>query len=119
MAKRGSAPRKPRRTTTRGGSVSATAAQNNFGSVLDRASRDEVVFITKYARPTAVVLSIDRYNELAGLAASPLDELTQEFDDMLAHMQTAEATSGIEALFEMEPAALAKAATRGNRRDVD
>ncbi|HVR28713.1 MAG TPA: type II toxin-antitoxin system prevent-host-death family antitoxin [Thermoanaerobaculia bacterium] len=92
--------------------ISATEAQNNFGRVLTRAMTEGAVTITKYDRPAAMVLSMDRYRELTGEAAPELDELTREFDEMLARMQTEEAAAGVDALFEMEAEALGRAAVR-------
>ena len=102
-----------------GSAVSATEAQNNFGDVLRRAARDDVVYITRHARPTAVVLSIERYNELAGRDVDELDDLAREFDDMVARMQTAAAAEGIAALFMMEPEDLGEAAARAAAHDED
>jgi prevent-host-death family protein len=97
-------------------SISATEAQNNFGRVLDDAASEGVVYITKYDRPTAVVLSIREYNVLTAAAAADLEELTQDFDEMLDGMQAAEAAEGLDALFEMDRAALGDAALRGTHR---
>lgn len=100
-------------------SVSATEAQNNFGRVLAQAAREGAVYITRYDRPAAVVLSIERYHELVAADAGELDELAREFDEMLARMQTEEAAAGVDALFEMGSAELGRAAVRGARRETD
>lgn len=97
--------------------VSSTEAQNNFGRVLAQATTEGAVFITKYERPAAVVLSIDRYYELAGDDEPDLDELAREFDETLAYLQTDEAAAGFDALFEMGPEELGRAAVRGARDD--
>lgn len=97
--------------------VSSTEAQNNFGRVLAQATTEGAVFITKYERPAAVVLSIDRYYELAGDDEPDLDELAREFDETLAYLQTDEAAAGFDALFEMGPEELGRAAVRGVRDD--
>lgn len=99
--------------------LSATEAQNNFGRVLSRAASEGTVYITRYDRPTAVVLSIDRYRELAGADAADLDELAREFDEMLARMQTEEVAAGIDALFRMTPDQLGEAAVRGAQDEPD
>ncbi len=101
------------------GAVTSTEAQNNFGRVLSRASRGETVYITKYDRATAVVVSIERYRELTDDAATDLDELTDEFDAMLAGMQSDEAAAGFDALFSMDSAALGDAAVKGAEGDTD
>lgn len=92
-------------------SLSATEAQNNFGEVLQRVSGDEIVYITKYDRPTAVVMSADRYQELLG-EDSELEQLEQQFDEMLAQMQTGEAAAAADALFETDSDELGATAVR-------
>lgn len=100
-------------------SVSATDAQNHFGQVLSRAAKEGAVFIRRYDRPAAVVLSLDRYRELTGRADVELDELTREFDEMLARMQTDGAAAASDALFDMESDELGQAAVRGARDESD
>lgn len=103
-------------TESRGRLVTATEAQNNFGQVLGNVARSDVVYITRYDRPEAVVLSIEKFNALAGPDASSLDDLTREFDDRLARMQSAEAAAGIDTFFGLGSAELGEAALRGARR---
>lgn len=105
--------------TQEGAAVSATEAQNNFGRVLTRAASEGTVYITRYDRPTAVVLSIERYRELAGSDAAELDELEREFDEMLARMQSEEAAAAVDALFEMRSDELGDAAVRGAQSETD
>ena len=105
------------RSRRRNREVSSTEAQNNFGRVLAQATTEGLVFITKYQRPAAVVLSIDRYHELAGDDEPDLDELAREFDETLTSMQTREAAAGFDALFEMGPEELGRAAVHGARDD--
>ncbi len=99
--------------------LTATEAQNNFGRVLRRAGRGETVYITKHDRAAAVVVSIERYRELTDETAADLDELTGEFDAMLARMQSEEAAAGFDALFEMDSAALGEAAVKEAEGDTD
>lgn len=90
---------------------SATEAQNNFGEVLQRVAENEVVYITKYDRPTAVVLSPRKYQELLE-EDTELQRLEREFDEMLTEMQTADAAGAADELFEMSPQELGEAAAR-------
>jgi prevent-host-death family protein len=99
-----------------GSSISATEAQNNFGRVLSQAASEGVVFITKYERPEAVVLSMDRYNDLVRFTRPDLQGLAREFDEMLAQMQTPDAASAFDALFEAGEEELGQAAVRGAHR---
>jgi len=101
--------------------VTATEAQNEFGRILDRATHDEVVVITRHHAPRAVLLSIGRYRELAGAEATMLDTLTAEFDALLARMQTPTVRAGTERGFRATPeqmgrAAVKAAATRARKR---
>jgi antitoxin Phd len=66
---------------------SATEAKNSFGKVLDTASSQGMVAITKRDRTTAVVLSLDAYQALLNAQAQPLDTLSHEFDALLQRMQ--------------------------------
>lgn len=95
--------------------MSATDAQNHFGQVLSRAASEGAVFIRKYDRPAAVLLSMDAYRELRGRSDVDLDELTREFDELLARLQTDEAGAATDALFDMEADELGRAAVRGAR----
>lgn len=98
-------------------SLTATEAQNNFGRVLGTVARDEVVYITRYDRPEAVVLSARRYEALTGSTAPDLEELTRRFDEMLARMQSPESAAGVDAFFGTGTRELGEAALRGARRD--
>lgn len=107
------------RSQTGTGSVSATEAQNHFGEVLGRAAREGAVFIRKYNRPAAVVLSMDAYRKLRGQSDVDLDELSREFDELLARLQTEEAAAATDALFDMEADELGQAAVRDTRARSD
>ena len=99
-------PAKPARSH----SVSATDAQNNFGEVLARVVRGGRVFITRYRRPEAVVLSMDEYEALTGVEPVDLDALEREFDIMVARMQAPEQKTATDTLFRMSGAELGRAA---------
>lgn len=101
------------------GSVSATDAQNHFGELLSRAAREGAVFIRRYDRPAAVLLSMDAYRELRGGTDVDLGELTREFDEMLARLQTEEAAAATDALFDMGADELGQAAVRAARDGSD
>jgi prevent-host-death family protein len=99
--------------------VSATVAKNEFGRLLDMAQRGGRVVITKHNAPTAVLLSADAYEALAGRATPDLDALREEFDAMLDRMQTPKAGAGTAALFAASPSRLggaAVASAHGRRR---
>jgi prevent-host-death family protein len=97
--------------------VSSTEAQNEFGRVLDLAARDQVVVITRHNAPRAVLISADRFRALAGAEAVMLDTLTNEFDALLARMQTPEVRAGTERGFRTTPEQMGRAAVAAARRD--
>jgi antitoxin Phd len=96
-------------------SVRATDAKNQFGRLLDRALSGQRVVITKHEAPAAVLMSFEEYRRLVPEAAPDLDALSQEFDELLARMQSAPARRATRALFAASPSALAKAAVGGAR----
>ncbi|HEX6746038.1 MAG TPA: type II toxin-antitoxin system Phd/YefM family antitoxin [Longimicrobium sp.] len=90
--------------------MSSTEAQNGFGRVLEIVGRNATVFITRRNANQAVILSVDRYEELTGQTPSDLDTLTAEFDEMVAQMQTPAAKAAMRAAFRASPDELADAA---------
>ena len=98
--------------------VSATEAKNKLGEVLDTVMQRGIVLITKHETPKAVLLSIEEYGALARGAQSTLDTLNDEFDLLLARVQTAKARAGMKAAFNASPKLLGKAAVKAARRRV-
>jgi len=93
-------------------SVSSTTAQNTLGEIIGRVMSGERVFITRYGRPQAVMLSVETYEDLIGEEAVDLTALEQEFDDLIDRMQRPEHASAIDALFGMSGRELGEAAVR-------
>jgi len=89
---------------------SATEAKNSFGRVLDAASSQGMVAITKRDRTTAVVLSLDAYQALIEARDQALGSLSHEFDALLLQMQTPASRQGMMAAFDASPEALGQAA---------
>jgi len=98
------------------GSYSATEAQNNFGRVLSEVAERETVVITRYDRPTAVVLSAKRYRELTGDDDALLADLEREFEELLAAMDSPAARKAVDSLFEMDSEELGAAAVSAAER---
>ncbi len=94
-------------------SVTSTEAQNNFGQVLSRARQEGGVFITRYDRPEAVVLSIEEYEALTREEAPDLAALEREFDELLEQMQRPEHRRAVERFFSLTGPELGEAAVRG------
>ena len=96
--------------------VTATQAQNEFGRLLDHTTRDRVVVITRHNAPRAVLLSIDRYNALAGSGAAALGTLASEFDALLDRMQSPTARAGMQQAFDAAPDELGRIAVKAAER---
>lgn len=96
----------------RASSVTSTEAQNSLGEILGRVSRGERVFVTRYGRREAVLISAEAYAELVGEERVDLEALEQAFDERLRHMQSAEHAAATEALFDLSEDELGEAAAR-------
>jgi antitoxin Phd len=96
-------------------SVSASEAKSEFGRVLEMAIQGEAVVITKHDSPKAVLISVENFNALSGAAESKLDTLSQEFDALLARMQTSQARRAMKAAFAAPGKRLGKAAVAATR----
>jgi antitoxin Phd len=96
--------------------VTATYAKNEFGRVLDLAMQGEPVFITKHKDPKAVLISVGEYNALSRAKEAKLKTLTEEFDALLAQMQTSDARKGMKAAFNASPEQLGQAAVAAARK---
>jgi len=92
------------------GSVTATEAKNEFGQLLEKVIRGARVFITKHDRRKAVLLSVEDFESLAVAGATQLDNLSAEFDALLAGMQTRKVRAGMKAAFDASPRQLGRAA---------
>jgi len=90
--------------------VAATKVKNEFGKVLDQATNGGAVAITRHDTPKAVLLSYQEFEALLNRRFPTLDHLTEEFDTLLARMQTAKAKRGMDSAFRATPKKLAKTA---------
>jgi prevent-host-death family protein len=96
--------------------VPATEAKNEFGRILEMAMRDGTVVITKHEAAKAVLVSLDRVAALLRTDKSKLNRLSEEFDALLARMQTPRARAGMKAAFDATPDQLGKAAVAAARK---
>jgi prevent-host-death family protein len=96
-------------------SVSASAAKSEFGRVLDMAVQGGAVVITKHDAPKAVLISVENFNALSRASETRLDSLSDEFDALLAKMQTAQARSGMKRAFAASGRQLGQAAAAASR----
>ncbi len=90
--------------------VAATKAKNEFGAVLDQAVAEGAVAITRHDTPKAVLMSYVEFSSLVHARTRSLDDLTAEFDDLLARMQMPAARKGVDRAFRASPAELGRAA---------
>src|SRR3954454_24314805 len=92
--------------------VAATRFKNEFGTIFEQASLGGAVAITKHNTPKAVLLSYAEFEALTRASSPVLDELSDEFDALLAGMQTAKAKAGMAAAFDASPEKLGRAAVK-------
>ena len=96
--------------------VAATKVKNEFGSVLEQAIHGGAVAITRHELPKAVLLSYEEFVALVKDRAPQLNDLANEFDALLADMQTAKAGQGMAEAFEAPASRLGRAAVSAARK---
>jgi antitoxin Phd len=96
--------------------ISATDAKNKLGELLDSVVRGGMVLITRHETPRAVLLSMEEYGALARVTQTRLDTLNDEFDALLARMQTPKARAGTRSAFNASPERLGEAAVAAARK---
>jgi antitoxin Phd len=97
-------------------SYTATDAKNEFGRVLEMVIQGGAVVITKHDAPKAILISVDEFNALSQAGEKKLDSLTNEFDALLAQMQTPHARAAMRSAFEASPQQLGEAAVAAARK---
>lgn len=90
--------------------VAATRVKNEFAAILDQAASGGAVAITRHDTPRAVLLSYEEFESLVKARARTLDDLSTEFEELLARMQTPGAKKGVATAFNASPAQLGRAA---------
>lgn len=90
----------------------ASEVESNWGTIVDEARSREVVIVTNYDQPEAVIMSAERYAELqaAARANDPLRSLREEFDRELATLRAPDAAERARAAFNATPQEIADAA---------
>jgi prevent-host-death family protein len=96
--------------------ISATDAKNGFGRILETVIRGGRVVIAKHDSPKAVLISMDEFNALSNARRAELETLSEEFDRLLARMQTPAARASMNAAFHATPKELGKAAVGAARK---
>jgi antitoxin Phd len=95
--------------------VAATRFKNEFGTIFEQAALGGAVAITKHNTPRAVLLSYAEFEALTRAAVPKLDELTDEFDDLLEQMQTSASKAAMASAFNATPQQLGRAAVKAAR----
>ena len=118
IARRQSPVRLPRRRPEPMGdaAISATDAKNEFGRILEKVIRGGRVVITKHDSPKAALISMEEFTALSNAYRVELEMLSEEFDALLARMQTPAARTGMKAAFHATPKQLGQAAAAAARK---
>lgn len=95
--------------------VAATRFKNEFGAVFEQATTAGAVAITKHNTPRAVLLSYAEFEALTKASTPALDELTEQFDDLLERMQSPKSKAGMASAFDAGPDQLGRAAVKAAR----
>jgi len=94
----------------------ATEAKNSFGSLMSAAAEYGAVAVTKRSAPEAVLLSIEEYEGLVSKIPDPIEALHEEFDALVANMQSRRSRHAVDVLFSATPQELGRAAVKAARR---
>jgi prevent-host-death family protein len=73
------------------------------------------IVITKHDAPKAVLMSVENFNALSRATETRLDTLGDEFDTLLAKMQTPKVRLGMKRAFAASGKQLGKAAVAASR----
>ena len=96
--------------------VTATEAKTRFGPLLETAIRGGSVVITKHDTPKAVLLSMEEFEALRGSQPADLNALSDEFDSLLARLQTTGNRKALKSAFDATPRELGRLAVANQRR---
>ncbi|MCA1778019.1 MAG: type II toxin-antitoxin system Phd/YefM family antitoxin [Xanthomonadaceae bacterium] len=99
--------------------ISATEFKKRFGKTLEDVAHGQPVRIIRHGRrgDRLVLLREDELAALRARVSSPLEALRDQFEDMLARMQTPKARKAAASIGTVKPATLGKAALRDTKRD--
>src|SRR3981189_2167261 len=95
--------------------VAATRFKNEFGTIFEQAALGGAVAITKHNTPKAVLLSYAEFEALTKASMPALDDLSDQFDQLLESMQTPPAKSAMATAFDAAPEQLGRAAVKAAR----
>lgn len=96
--------------------VAASQLKNKFGAIFEKAALGQPVAITKHDTPKAVLISYEEFAALVQSRGAELNQLSSEFESLLAGMQTPKARKGMAAAFNASPAEMGRAALKAVRK---
>jgi|SRR6185312_13205981 len=96
-------------------SVTATEAKKDFGKILEKVIKGEMITITKHDAPKAVLISVEQLNALS--PQRKIDTLDAHFDAMYDQMQAMETRIAMKNAFQASPKKMGLAALKGARRN--
>jgi antitoxin Phd len=95
--------------------VAATRFKNEFGTIFEQAALGGAIAITKHNTPKAVLLSYAEFEALTKASTPALDDLSDEFDQLLEKMQTPQSKSAMASAFDATSEQLGRAAEKSAR----
>ena len=95
--------------------VAATRFKNEFGTIFEQAALGGAVAITKHNTVKAVLLSYAEFEALTKASTPALDDLSDQFDQLLERMQTPQAKSAMASAFDATPEQIGRAAVKAAR----
>ncbi len=95
--------------------VAATRFKNEFGTIFEQSALGGAVAITKHNTPKAVLLSYAEFEALTKASTPALDDLSDQFDQLLERMQTPQAKSAMASAFDATPEQIGRAAVKAAR----
>ena len=96
--------------------VAATRFKNEFGTIFEQAALGGAVAITKHNTPKAVLLSYAEFEALTKASTPALDDLSDQFDQLLERMQSPQSKSAMASAFDATPEQLGRAAVKAAKR---
>ncbi len=98
--------------------INATQFKQNFGKTLEDVTHGQPVRIIRHGRQgdRLVLLREDELTALQARAGAPLEALREQFENMVARMQTAKAREAAASIGSVQPVTLGKAAQHVGKR---
>lgn len=84
--------------------------------MLDQVSSGQAVAITRHEKTRAVIISIEKYNELTGKESAMLADLEREYGKMLDEMQSPKQKAAAKRAFNATPEEMGRAAVAAAMR---